>query len=182
MIKEQFGFTFELANNDTELAIDMIQNLLQAALTGSDEELSEAVHQMHPRATNKIFQFLELMRKKHAQFKIEREEKRVAFNTPEEIARTARRLSKSNIRYHRYTTAGTITITPAERRFRLTNDQEEASMEGELTLHIRNEEELFHQFNNKLVTAEIRSVQVGKETPKHVLMNVLNEVTNKSPE
>ena len=45
----------------------MIQDLLEAALEGSDEDLAELAGRMHPRAFRKVGEFLKIVKTNKAQ-------------------------------------------------------------------------------------------------------------------
>ncbi len=95
-----FGFVMELppredSNNipsPSEQAINSVQGLLRATLEGEDDELAIAAAVMHPRAVNKVVEFLKLMKDRRAQFTMQYEGDTVSFQTENDVENAHRRL------------------------------------------------------------------------------------------
>ena len=98
-----FGFVMELppredsnnVPNPSELAITSVQALLRATLEG-DDELAIAAAMMHPRAVNKVAEFLKLMKDRRAQFTMRYESDAGSFQTEEDVENAHRRLVEVN--------------------------------------------------------------------------------------
>ena len=89
-----FGFEIELppptegergrgqTDNPAEKAVEMIQDLLETSLAGTDEELATLTDQMHPRAVRKVAEFLKILKNNRAQVTIGLNGCEVALETP----------------------------------------------------------------------------------------------------
>ena len=125
-----FGFEIELpppteedrrrgrTDNPAEKAVEMIQDLLETSLAGTDEELATLTDQMHPRAVRKVAEFLEILRTNGAQVEIGFNGREVALRDPGEVERAVNRLAVQNIREETRNMDGIlIGIVPARRFF-----------------------------------------------------------------
>ena len=171
MTTPQSGFTLESTDPLMEHAVNLIQDLLEAARAGSDEDLAQAAIRTHPRGLNKLVQFINLMRANKTQCSLEMDGRKVSFQNEKEIVKASQRLSNSNIRYETFNTSGTLTIYGNDRRFKLTNSQ--TSMEGSLPEYILDNQN-HQQDSSQPVTVQIRSVHVAREQPLHVLVQILD--------
>ena len=77
-----------------EQAVHRIQTLLKAATEGTDEELTEATRDIHPRAVKKTAALLEIMRKRNAQLAIQYQDNRVELRNRDDTERAAERLNR----------------------------------------------------------------------------------------
>ena len=101
-----FGFEIELpppaederargqTDNPAEKAVEMIQDLLETSLTGTDEELATLTDQMHPRAVRKVVEFLQILKNNGAQVTIEMGGREVGLRNPDEVEQATRRLAE----------------------------------------------------------------------------------------
>ena len=101
-----FGFEMELpppaedergrgqTDNPAEKAVEMIQDLLETSLTGTDEELATLTDQMHPRAVRKVVEFLQILKNNGAQVTIEMGGREVGLRNPDEVEQATRRLAE----------------------------------------------------------------------------------------
>ena len=101
-----FGFEIELppptedergrgqTDNPAEKAVEMIQDLLETSLTGTDEELATLTDQMHPRAVRKVVEFLKILKNNRAQVTIEMGGREVGLRNSDEVEQATRRLAE----------------------------------------------------------------------------------------
>ena len=98
------GFVIELPpsgesqnpEGPADRAMEMVQDILEAALTGDDTALREAAEQLHPRALRKLTEFMQLLMKNGAQTTIGFNRRDTAFRTPADIETAAKRLAALN--------------------------------------------------------------------------------------
>ena len=94
-----FGFELELPQppgippeeNPAGKVMQKTIKILNATTNGSDQELDEAVIQIHPRAARKLAEWLELMRRNGAGVSLEFDGEQAEIS-PEEMPRAASRL------------------------------------------------------------------------------------------
>ena len=189
VIRGSFGFEIELrTSTDTENqagehdsvaeeAVEMIQNLLTAALVGEDEELAELTGEMHPRAVRKVAEFVGLMKNYGASVEIGFKGREVALGNSSEVERASRRLAERNIQEKTDTMTGTLIGTvPARRFFEFRASDSGDTIEGRIGREIPNPYRVGARFTNRMVRARIRSVQVGQGQPKYTLLEILGTV------
>lgn len=130
-----FGFVIELPPrensnnipNPSEQAINSVQELLRATLGGEDDELAIAAAVMHPRAVNKVAQFLKLMKDRRAQFTIRYEGNAVSFQIEKDVENAHRRLVEVNEDTRTDDVIGRMTgIIPATHQFQINPDDAES--------------------------------------------------------
>ena len=180
VILGSFGFEMEMPTplNDPdsfsypEEAINIIQNLLRSVSEGSDDDLSNVVAQLHPRAVNKVAELLDLMRKREAQFTVEYQGNTVRFETSADIENAAKRLNPTNVQGDTREVTGTMLgIVPATRAFQL-DPADGPSIHGHVGREIRNPRATAQQYTQRQVRATIRTVWVGRGAPRHTLLAV----------
>ena len=123
-----FGFELELPIPEgdphgfsyPEQAVHRIQRLLTSANEDSDEQLSNAAMDLHPRVLNKVAGLLDLMRKRHAQLAIQYQDNKVELSTSDDIERVVERLNPANVEDRTDQVTGTmIGVLPTTRQFEL---------------------------------------------------------------
>ena len=189
MTRGSFGFEIELppptvnerrhgqTANPAEKAVEMIQDLLETSLAGTDEELATLTDQMHPRAVRKVAGFLKILKNNRAQVTIELNRREVALRNPGEVERAVNRLAERNIREETKTMDGTlIGIVPARGFFEFGPSGADESMEGRIGLEIHDPYRVAARYTNQEVRARIRRLQVGDGEPKYTLLEILGLV------
>ena len=175
-----FGFELELPLPEgdphgfsyPEQAVNNIQALLKAASEGTDEELVEATSAIHPRAVNKAAALLDLMRKRNAQLVIDYQDNKVELNTSGDIQRVAERLNPANVDDRTVQVTGIMTgVIPTTRQFELM-PFDGAPIQGRVAQDILDPSETARQFTNRLVSATIRTIRIGRKSPRHNLVGV----------
>ena len=184
--RESFGFEIELppptederrlgqTANPAERAVEMIQDLLETSLEGSDDDLVELTSRMHPRVVRKVAEFLGIIKKNGAQVEIGLNDRKVALRSPDEVQKAATRLTKQNIRGETITLAGTlISMVPARGLFEFMTPGGGENMEGKIGHEIRDPYRVTARYANREVRARIRRTQVGESQPKYTLLEIL---------
>ena len=105
--RPSFGFELELPQlpgippeenppeeNPAGKALEKMMEILNATNNGSDQELNEALTQLHPRAARKLAEWLELMRRNGAGVSLESGGQQAKIS-PEEMPRAAARLQSA---------------------------------------------------------------------------------------
>ena len=180
-----FGFEIELpppteedirrgqTDNPAEKAVEMIQDLLETSLAGTDEELATLIDQMHPRAVRKVAEFLKILKNNRAQVTIELNGREVTLTDPGEVERAVNRLALQNIREETSTTTGTlISIVPDRRFFEFRASSTDAFIEGRMGQEIHDPYRVAARYANRKVRAKIRQLQVGQSQPKYTLLEI----------
>ena len=189
-----FGFEIELlppaegergrgqTDNPAEKAVEMIQDLLETSLAGTDEELADLTGRMHPRAVRKVAEFLEILKNNRAQVTIGLDGRDVALRTPGEVERAATRLADRNIAERTTTTTGTlIGIVPARKFFAFRVSDTDVFIEGRIGQEITDPYRVAARYTNRRVRARIRRLQVGQGQPKYTLLEILEAEDEREP-
>ncbi len=176
---EQTGQTF----NPAERAVEMVQNLLEASLSGTDEELAELIGQMHPRAVRKVAEFLEILRANRAQAAIGFNGREAALRNPGEVERATSRLAVQNIREETKTIDGTLTgMVPDRRSFEFrapgTGESTGESIEGRIGQEVHDPYRVAARYADQEVRARIRRIQVGQGLPQYTLLEILGPASS----
>ena len=175
---EQTGQTF----NPAERAVEMVQNLLESSLAGTDEDLAELIGQMHPRAVRKVAEFLEILRANRAQAAIGFNSREAALRNPGEVERATSRLAVPNIREETKTIDGTLTgMVPAQRSFEFrapgtgesTGESTSEFIEGRIGREVHDPYRIAARYAGQEVRARIRRIQVGQGRPQYTLLEIL---------
>ena len=175
-----FGFELELPIPEgdphgfsyPEEAVHLIQALLISANEGSNEELSCAASAIHPRAVNKTAALIDLMRKRNAKLTIDYQGNRVELTTSGDIERVAERLNPSNVEDRTVQVTGIMTgVIFTTRQFELMTI-DGSTIVGRVAPEIQDPSETAKQFTNRLVNATIRTIRIGRRSPRHTLIDV----------
>lgn len=177
-----FGFELELpepqydllaARNRTEDAIDDIQKLLQYAIDGTDEQISEIINEIHPRAVRKVHDFLELMLRSEALFAMEFNQKLTRIDSKEVLDKLIKRLSEENIDEFITEYKGTfLGVLPNSRTFEFKEHSDKTVIKGKIDNAFEDPDVINREYLNKLITAEFKIVQFGQAKPKYTLQDI----------
>lgn len=185
-----FGFELELPSPGQEPdgreghdayvrgAVQRIQDLLILSTEGSDDDLSEAADDMHPRAVRKVGEFLELVKINEARFGLDFSNKKFRITADNQLDNSIKRLAARNLHEETDDVSGIIIgVLPASKRFQLNRLTDRTEIEGRISGEIRDAYELAREYTGKEVTASIRSVRVGQGNPRYTLLKV-SELTD----
>ncbi|MES2740726.1 MAG: hypothetical protein V4754_07210 [Pseudomonadota bacterium] len=172
-----FGFEFELPTENDDLiaeeslperALKNICDLLEKSADGSDDEISELVDEIHPRAVQKIHDFLNHLSQHQAWCGFEYKGGFFQYKDINQLKFSAERLVKENIKENDETILGMFTgILPNDRIFEFTDVASGAVIKGKITAEVSDPDLLLRDYYKKRVTATFGMVQVGHGRPRY---------------
>jgi len=181
-----FGFELELPVPDEKAlfeeirfadeSIKKIQAIFQAITTdGTDEELSELIDEVHPRAVTKVYEFLEYQLQNEAWCGLDFDGHVFRFQNAEQLKKSAPRLAKDNIAESETRFEGTlIGVMPSERRFEL--ELKDRNIKKGRTDLIFDEGKQLSRYIMKDVNMTLREIRVGQGNPRYILESLENVV------
>jgi hypothetical protein len=174
-----FGFEFELpaeredllsAESQTEQALKKLQDLMQKSAEGSDDEMSEIVDEIHPRAVTKVREFLSYVSQQQAVCGLEYEGSFFRYSDTDQLKRSVDRLLEENIKETFESWSGAFTgILPNDRTFEFTEVNSGNVIKGKIAPEVDDPDVLLREFYKKLATVKFAVVQVGKGRPRYRL-------------
>ena len=180
-----FGFTLQIQPDkqeetppaqslaQTRAAVSLIQDLLEAAATGDEEQLTQATNRMNQRAINKVADFMGLLKRADATLAVAFQGQRVHLDSSDLVEKTAERLSNNPPRPTTRTVTGTLRgISPAIRHFELRQSEDNSLIQGKIGSAIRDPDQVAEEYIGKVVAAEIQTFQLRNGTPVHTLTKV----------
>jgi hypothetical protein len=172
-----FGFEFELPierpdllakESHTELALKKLQDLMQKSAEGSDDEMSELVDEIHPRAVSKVREFLSFLAQQQAVCGLELNGSSFRYKDIEQLRNSADRLLEGNIKEKKEIKTGWFTgILPNDRTFEFTEAESNEVIKGKISPDFEDPEVLIREYYRKLVTVTFSVVQVGQGRPRY---------------
>lgn len=181
-----FGFEFELPEpdhtlfadrNTAENALTDIQTLFELALHGSDEEISTIIDAIHPRAVQKVSDFLELIQKYESTFAVEYNNKITRIGTNQQLATVIDRLSSDNISERTETYKGEFQgVLPKSRTFEF-KEISHNIIKGKIGINIEDPDIINRDYLYKPLSATFNVVQFGQAKPKYTLSK-LEDINN----
>ena len=157
-------FLADLANAEEPLS--------QSSMEGNDDDLAITAASIHPRAVNKAAEFLDLMRRRRAQFTMEYEGDAVRFQTESDVDNAHRRLVEVNEDTRTDDVIGRmIGVVPTTRQFQINPDDADP-IRGTIGPEIRDTYDTAARFTNRRVRARVRTVRIGRGAPRHTLLAV----------
>ena len=186
MTTGSFGFEIELAPDTvpegrlrpevsiSERAVAMIQDLLQGALDASDDDLAELAGSLHPRAVNKIAEFVRILNNSGAQVSLGLNDRKVALRTPQDVDRANSRLAPRNIVETTSARTGTlIGMVPSRRTFELRERDTGVPIQGRIGHELEAPYRMAATYTNRDVIASIRQVRAGRSQPQYTLLEIV---------
>lgn len=177
-----FGFELELpepdydllaGRNGTEEAIDDIQKLLQYGIDGTDEQISDVINEIHPRAVRKVYDFLELMFRSEALFAMEFNENLTRIDSQEVLNKLITRLSEENINEFIEEYKGEFQgVLPNSRTFEFMEYSDKTLIKGKIDHTFEDPDVINREYLHKFVTVEFKVVQFGQAKPKYTLQDI----------
>lgn len=100
-----FGFEFDLshvepnlfADNPGYIALEKIEALFRLAASGSDNDVAEAIEDVHPRAVRKVYEFLDFLVQQQAWCGLEFSDQVFRYANYEQLKAASERLKDDNI-------------------------------------------------------------------------------------
>jgi len=165
---QQQGALFEELDSVCE-SIKRIQMVFQAVAGGTDEDLSESVGEIHPRAVDYIHEFLNLQSKHGARCALEFDGHLSCFQNDEEVGRAVHRLAKDNRVEASASFRGVlIGVLPVAQRFELETEQGEIKR-GRTALVSDDGKRLMKDYADRRITMVLKEVRVGQGKPRYTL-------------
>jgi hypothetical protein len=172
-----FGFEFELPaekedllaeESQAEIALKKIRDLMQKSAEGTDDEMSEIVDEIHPRAVSKIRDFLNYLAQQQAVCGIEFEGSFFRYNDTDQLRLSADRLLESNIKEFEEVKFGWFTgILPKDRTFEFTEADSSTVIKGKISPDFDDPDILLSEYYKKKVQVKFSVVQVGQGRPRY---------------
>lgn len=173
-----FGFEFELPqqndlfpeNARTEEAVEKMQALLRVATEGSDDEVTELVEAIHPRAVKKVVDFLEYLVQQQAWCGLAFKDQFFRYQNMEQLQVSVARLKEENIHESDEEYIGELLgVLPNSRTFEFKLTNQEAILKGKVDIAIENPALLNRDWLNKPVSLNLHVIQVGQGRPRFTL-------------
>ena len=170
---EREGLLAAESMSRTQTAISLIQDLLDAAATGDDNQLSEVKGKMNQRAVNKVADFMGVLKRADARLAVAFQEKEVHLDSSDLVGKTAERLSNPQSRLITWTVTGILSgASPAIRHFEIRRSEDNRLIQGKIGSAIQNAERVAEDYIGKMVTAEIQTFELRNGTPVHTLARI----------
>lgn len=151
-------------------AIEKIKLMLQASI-GTDEDLSEAISEADNRALEKLHTFLETMAENDAMCSLEFNNEIFGFSGIDQVKRSEKRLRQDNIRESEDYLSGQFQgVLPKRRHFEFLDEESGEIIFGKVGQDIE-DAGIINQMSDKTVTIHVRKKQVGKSTPRYLLLS-----------
>ncbi|PYE40938.1 hypothetical protein [Psychrobacter fozii] len=177
-----FGFELELPEpnqdllaerNGTEEAIDDIQKLLSYGIDGTDEQISDVIEDIHPRAVRKVYDFLDLMLRSEALFAIEYNQNLVRIDSKETLDKLISRFSDENINEYEEEYSGEfVGILPHSRNFEFIENSNQTLIRGKIDNSFSDPDVINREYLHKYVSVKFCVIQVGQAKPKYTLKDI----------
>ena len=177
-----FGFEFELPRpkdlfahrNTAETALADIQKLFELALNGTDEDISSIVSDIHPRAVNKVSDFLGLLQRYESTFAMEYDNRLTRINTADQLNSIINRLANENIKEYTASFQGEFQgFLPNSRTFEFKEVNGDI-IKGKVGLDIEEPGIINRDYLYKKVSINLSAIQFGQAKPKFTLLSLEN--------
>ncbi|OSQ45939.1 hypothetical protein [Thalassospira sp. MCCC 1A01428] len=182
MATGSFGFEMELPNLQGELfeekasaggAVEILKELLRVSAEGTDDDISDIVEEIHPRAVSKVAAFLSEISKRGAWCGLEFRDSYFKYNSLEELKSSERRLRKDNVFETEETYFGEFQgFLPQGRSFEFVVSGESKVIRGRLGLDIDEPDVLNREWLHKPTRVKFNVVQVGQSRPRYTLASL----------
>jgi hypothetical protein len=185
-----FGFEFELPKpapskdpqqseipfgdpHSTEVAMQKLETLFRLASEGSDDDLSDLVDELHPRAVKKVAEFLGYVSEQDAWCGLEFNNSIFRFSGSEQVKNSAARLNGDNIKETTEEFTGQIIgALPVGRSFEFKLSDQKFVLRGKVGPEIEDPNVLNQEHLNRLSQVSLNVVQVGQGKPRYTLLNL----------
>ena len=178
-----FGFEFELPKPDeadlcpsppnTEKAVDDVRKLFETAALGNDNELSDLVEEIQPRAIKKVFEFLHFLEEQNSLCGLEFNDHFFRFANQAQLAFAAARLNSDNIHTENVIFSGRFKgLLPASRTFEFETSIDKETIKGKVSTDVSNPELINRDWWDKPVIVEFMVTRIGESRPKYTLLSI----------
>ncbi|WKT72008.1 hypothetical protein [Acinetobacter variabilis] len=180
MATGSYGFEFDLPKPDNtdlysavpivETALEEISKLFEISATGSDEELTEVISEVHPRAAKSVFSFLKFLQDQNSLCGFEFSNKFFRFKDQNQLARSVCRLDSSNIRETIQPFRGEFQgVLPHSRSFEFKSYDEDRVIRGKFDLKISDPDIVNREWLHRSILINFTVTQVGDSQPRYSL-------------
>ena len=184
-----FGFELELPRHEdeegqlplfpspskVENAFEKIVELFDSAATGSDDDLSELVNEIHPRAVKKAAEFLKCLLDHGAWCGFEFKKKVFKYSGTEQVQSSYERIKDENIKNSEEQFTGKFQgVLPKGRTFEFLVFSTQDVIRGKIGLDIQDPSEINKSFLDKGVNTTFSILQVGQARPRYTLEKLEN--------
>jgi hypothetical protein len=182
-----FGFEYELPSenagsdptqleinyegtNNTEVAMQKMEDLFRVASEGDDDQLSELVDEIHPRAVKKVAEFLTYISDQEAWCGLDFDESSFRFSGSNQVRNSAQRLNADNIRDTTEEFTGRFDGTlPTSRTFEFKPVDQKGILRGKIGPDIEDSHVINRDYLGKMVRVTLNVIQVGQGRPRYTL-------------
>ncbi len=176
-----FGFVFEVpktntdtlfpGSSDAEMALEKLQTLFASSLEGDDDDLTELVEEIHPRAVAKVIEFLNILKTNHAWCALAFKEKKFRFSSFKDIEKSLSRLDLDNINEAEEKHKGRFQgVLPTSRTFEF--KEGDTLIKGKIGANIKDPNILNTEYLGKNITVIFQTIQVGEGKPRYILKDI----------
>ena len=165
----QLELNYESSNN-TEVAMQKLEDLFRVASEGNDDELSELVDEIHPRAVKKVAEFLTYISDQEAWCGLDFNESNFRFAGSSQVRNSAQRLNADNIREAAEEFTGRFDgALPTSRTFEFKPVDQKGILRGKIGPEIEDSHIINGDYLGKLVKVTLNVIQVGQGRPRYTL-------------
>lgn len=158
--------------NNTEQTIKQLQSFIQFGIDGADDEIGDMLEQIHPRAINKINDFLRLMDKYGALFALQFDGRTLKLDNDKQLKYAIERLSSENIKENEVVHQGRFKgVLPNSRSFEF-EDISNDLIKGKIDQAVKNPEILNQEYLDIPLRVKFHTIQFGNSKPKYRLMDI----------
>lgn len=186
-----FGFEMEVPSVQHDFfregasaasAVEIFRELLRVAAQGSDDEITDIVLEVHPRAVRKVADFLSTVAKKGAWCGLEFRNKFFKFRSLEELRDSEQRLRKENIAERTEEYFGEFQgFLPAGRNFEFVVADGSGLIRGRLGPDIEDTASLNKEWLHRPTFVKFNVIQVGQGRPRYTLQSLSDLVPAGGP-
>ena len=165
----QLEMNYESSNN-TEVAMQKLEDLFRVASEGNDDELSELVDEIHPRAVKKVAEFLTYISDQEAWCGLDFNESNFRFTGSNQVRNSAQRLNADNIRDATEEFTGRFDgALPTSRTFEFKTVDQKGILRGKIGPDIEDSHVINRDYLGKMVGVTLNVIQVGQGRPRYTL-------------
>ncbi|MFT8325497.1 hypothetical protein [Gluconobacter oxydans] len=174
-----FGFEMELPGEQEDIfdrtassggAMEMFKSLLRLSAEGSDDEITDIVEEIHPRAVRKVADFLSTVSRGGAWCGLEFRNNYFKFDSLEQIRLSEERLKQENIIERKEVFFGEfLGFLPKSRNFEFLVADSSETIRGRFGIDVENSQNLNSEFLSRRVRVQFDVIQVGQGKPRYTL-------------
>lgn len=174
-----FGFEFELPTQHDDLfpdtgkgeeALEKMQSLLRLSTEGTDDEITELVDAIHPRAVRKVADFLSYLAQQQAWCGLEFKDQFFRYQDIAQLQASVERLQEENIHEREEEYTGEFQgVLPHSRAFEFSLANQKGILKGKVDISIDDPDVLNREWLHKAVIVKLSVIQVGQGRPRFTL-------------